>query len=409
MWQTPLYCQILDGLIVKIDSLDDGVVWVGLDGLIVVDDVGFGEVQDRLRAQGYAVVGGSAGGDLLENDRPFCQQLLAGLGVKTVPIHHFDNRKDTNSFLRQNPGKWVLKQNGQSDRTFCYVGQLDDNRDVLDLLEYYGRKSQHDNCHFILQQRIEGVELAVGRYFNGTDWVGPMNLNIEHKKLFPGDLGPKTSEMGTLMWYDDNENNRLFQEVLAPLASYLRHVDYRGPIDINCIVNENGAFPLEATSRFGYPTVELQTEFHQSRWTDFLHAIARGESYNLEWQGGYGVVVLIAIPPFPFDQCVERIRPLAQGLKIHFHKKMTVEEMRHLHFEEITAQLDKEGRESYHICSDSGYVMHVSALGQTVEQARENVYRRIRNIVIPKMFYRTDIGVQFLEKNRMLLEKWRYI
>lgn len=404
-----LYCQILDGLIEKIPKLEDGIAWVGLDGLIVVDDVGFGELQDRLRAQGYAVVGGSAGGDLLENDRPFCQRLLAEHGVKTVPIHHFDNRRDTIRFIKENPGRWVLKQNGNSDKTFCYVGQFHDGRDVLDLLEYYGRKSQYDTCHFVLQQHIEGVEIGVGRYFNGQNWVGPIELNIEHKKLFPSNLGPKTDEMGTLMWYDHNENNQLFKEVLAPLASYLQRIDFRGDFEINCIVNELGAFPLEVTSRFGCPAVQLQMEFHRSPWIEFLSAVARGESYDLAWQKGYGIVVLIAAPPFPFHQCVERIRPLPQGLKIHFHEEMTEEEMRHYHLEEITVQHDDKGRENYYVCSDRGYVMHVSALGETVEEARENVYRRIRNVVIPKMFYRTDIGVQFLDTSRMLLEKWGYL
>ncbi len=246
-----LYCQILDGLIKKVARLDDGVAWVGFDGLIVVDDVGFGELQDRLRAQGYVVVGGSAGGDLLENDRVFCQSVLREHGVNTVPIHHFDNREAATIFLKQNTGRWVLKQNGPCDKTFCYVGQFDDSRDVIDLLEYYGRGIQHDRCHFVLQQHIEGVEIGVGRYFNGLNWVGPIELNIEHKKLFPGNLGPKTYEMGTLMWYEHNENNRLFREVLAPLAPYLHRINFRGDFEINCIVNGFGAFPLEATSRFG--------------------------------------------------------------------------------------------------------------------------------------------------------------
>jgi hypothetical protein len=58
--------------------------------------------------------------------------------------------------------------------------------------------------------------------------------------------------MGTLMWYEPDNNNRLFQEVLAPFAPYLEEINFRGAFDINCNVNEQGAFPLEATSRFGY-------------------------------------------------------------------------------------------------------------------------------------------------------------
>ena len=293
----PLYCQILDGLVEKVASLDDGLAWVRRDGLVVVDDVGFGELQDRLRADGYAVVGGSAGGDLLENDRLHCQRVLADHGIKTVPIHYFDHRDDAIRFVRNNPGRWVLKQNGGSDKTFCYVGKLPDGNDVLDLLEYYGRKTPHDTSHFILQQQIDGVEIGVGRYFNGHDWVGPVELNIEHKKLFPNDLGPKTDEMGTLMWYDQDEDNRLFREVLAPLAPYLRSINLRGAFDINCMVNAEGAFPLEATSRFGCPTVQLQMEFHASPWTEFLDAVARGKDYDLAVRNGYIRMLLLCRIP----------------------------------------------------------------------------------------------------------------
>ena len=33
---------------------------------------------------------------------------------------------------------------------------------------------------------------------------------------------------------------------------------YVGYIDVNCIVNGNGIYPLEFTSRFGYPTISIQ-------------------------------------------------------------------------------------------------------------------------------------------------------
>jgi phosphoribosylamine--glycine ligase len=339
----------------------------------------------------------------------FCQQVLAEHGVKTVPIHCFDQRDDAIRFVQLNPGRWVLKQNGQADSTFCYVGKLDDGRDVLDLLEYFDRNTPQDTSHFILQQHIEGVEIGVGRYFNGFDWLGPVEINFEHKHLFPGGIGPKTYEMGTLMWYDPDDGNRLFREVLAPLAPYLRSINFRGDFEINCMVNGHGAFPLEATSRFGYPAVQLQTEFHQSPWGEFLNAVARGEEYQLEWQAGYGIVALIALPPFPFYQHVVREHPLPAGLQIHFRNRLDEGELRHFHPEEVTALRDAQGREEWRTCSDKGYIMHVSALGATVEEARDLVCRRIGNIVIPKMFYRSDIGVRFLERDRGLLETWGYL
>lgn len=405
----PLYHQVRDGMAEKCDDLEAGIAWAGKDGLIVVDDVGFGDLQDRLRGQGVAVVGGSAGGDLLESDRPFCQQVLAEHGVRTVPIHFFTCREDALRFLRHNPGRWVLKQNGRPDKTFCYVGKLPDGRDVLDLLEYYGRNLPHEDSHFILQQHIEGVEIGVGRYFNGQDWVGPVELNIEHKNLFPGNLGPKTCEMGTLMWYDQDDRNRLFREVLAPLAPYLRRIDFRGDFEINCIVNGQGAFPLEATSRFGYPAVQLQSEFHRTPWTQFLHALARGERIDLDWRQGYGIVVLVALPPFPFSPCIQPEYPLPPGLRIHFRDCPDTTELAHYHPEEVAISTGQDGREEWHTCSASGYIMHLSGMGATVEEARQQVCQRVANIVIPKMFYRNDIGVRFLEQDRARLEKWGYV
>lgn len=406
--EDPLYRQVLDGLIEK-TTLEEGLLWIGREDLIVVDDIGFGALQDRLRGEGFAVVGGSGGGDLLENDRTYCQQIFKEYGVKTVPIHHFDSRSDAIGFVRRNPGRWVLKQNGQSDKTFCYVGKLPDGSDVIDLLEYYGRKIPCELNHFILQQHIDGVEIGVGRYFNGHDWVGPVEINVEHKNFFPGDLGPKTCEMGTLLWYDPDDQNRLFQEVLAPLVPYLRQINFRGDFDINCIVNEQGAFPLEATTRFGYPAVQLQSALHRSSWTSFLYALARGESFNLEWQEGFGVVVLIALPPFPFYQCVARERPLPLGLRVHFRTEPDAEDLRNIHWEDVTVQRDEQGRDAFYTCSDIGYLMHVSGMGATVEEARDDVYRRAENIVIPKMFYRSDIGMRFLEQDRGLLEEWGYL
>lgn len=107
--------------------------------------------------------------------------------------------------------------------------------------------------------------------------------------------------MGTVLWYDENEDNRLFNETLVKLRGYLRKIDFRGDIDINCIVNEQGAFPIEATPRFGYPAIYAQSNIHRSPWGEFLKAVADGKSHQLKWKKGYCIVVLVATPPFPYS------------------------------------------------------------------------------------------------------------
>lgn len=394
-------------LVKKTADWEKELKWVGKgkNGLIVFDDVGYGKIQDDLRKQGYSVFGGCKLGDDLELNRQFGKEIFAHYGIKTVPLINIDSVKDAINFVKRNPGAWVIKQNGHSSKSFNYVGVYDDGRDVIDVLENYEENTKYKHSVISLQERIEGIEIGVGRYFNGEDWMGPIEFNIEHKKLFPGDLGPSTSEMGTLAWYDDDDNNKLFQETLAKIKPYLKEIKFKGDFDINCIVNENGAFPLEATPRFGSPIIHLHSEIHQSPWGEFFKACADGKPYDLKWQKGFGLVTLITVPPFPYSQRYQNTS--WKGINIYFDQ-VAEKEMEHIHFEEVSLRED-HGKKQYEISDDRGYILYVTSVGKTVEEAREKSQKIIDGIHIPKMFYRNDIGTKFINEDHEKLKKWGYL
>lgn len=378
--------------------------WVGKNGLVVFDDVGFGHYQDVNRANGYNVFGGSENGDTLEQNRVFGQKIFSEYGMKTLEVHDFKSINAAIKFVKQNPRAWVVKQNGLTSKSINFVGYFNDGRDVIDILTAYKKNNSHESEIITLQEKAVGVEIAVTRYFNGSDWVGPMLINVEHKKFFPGDLGPTTSEMGTLGWYDANENNKLFTETLLKIKPYLIKNNYRGIIDINCIVNENGAFPLEATARFGSPIVHLQTELNLTPWSEVLNKISKGEGLEIKYKQGYGIVVVLAIPPFPY---VKKIHEHSQiGTHIYFDESITEEEMGHIHFEEVSKN-KRTGR--YYISDDRGYILYVTSNGATVAEAQKKAYALINKIHIPKMFYRNDIGNKFINSDQDKLKLWGYL
>ena len=53
-------------------------------------------------------------------------------------------------------------------------------------------------------------------------------------------------EMRTAMFW--SEPTRLFNATLKKMEPRLRHERYVGYIDVNCMVNSNGIYPLEFTS-----------------------------------------------------------------------------------------------------------------------------------------------------------------
>lgn len=380
--------------------------WVGKDGLIVFDDIGYGDLQDKLRRDGYSVFGGSKLGDRLENDRQWSQKIFKKYGLNSLATHNFKSISGAIKFAKKNTGPWVIKQNGHVSKDINYIGKLKDNRDVISLLENYKKHHKKNLGLITLQKRIYGTEIGVGRYFNGHDWIGPIEINIEHKKLFPGNCGPSTSEMGTLAWYDSNEKNKLFSQTLAKLKPFLKKIDFRGDIAVGCIVNKRGAHVLEATARIGTPIIHLQAELHTSPWHKFLKAVADKKKYELQWKKGVGIVVLLACPPFPY--ATETIKNSPVGLEVFFDKTLSNRDFKHIHFEGISVRMVNKIKK-YYVSDSFGYILCVTARGKTSVYARAKIDALIKKIHIPKMFYRNDIGVDFENKHQKILQELDYL
>ena len=100
-----------------------------------------------------------------------------------------------------------------------FVGEEDDGQDVIRMLEAYKKALSEEIKVFQLQRRVTGVEVAVGGFFNGKNFIYPINVNFEHKKLFPGDIGPPTGEMGTSMFWSGP--NQLFNQTLLKMEPVL--------------------------------------------------------------------------------------------------------------------------------------------------------------------------------------------
>ena len=397
------YRHIYDGLVdCKVVNWRKELRWIGRDGLVVFDNNGFGVLQDKLRNSGFKVFGGSAIGDDLENDREFGQRIFKKAGLKIKESKTFFDFNEAIRFIGKNRGQWVFKQNNQLEKDLNYVGCREDGADMISLLEFYKKTIPKSKANFILQKKAFGLEIGVGRFFNGKDWVGPIEYNMEHKALFPGELGPKTFEMGDVMWYDDEEENKLYIGTLAKMRDFLRKMKFVGDFEINCIVNKNSIIPLEATTRIGYPAVHLQSQFQQSPWGEFLYALANGDKYKMKWRKGEGLVVLVAVPPFPY--IIKKEWQASQDMRILIDDDIYKRKRNQIHFEEIYKQ-----NGDYYASSERGQILHVSAVGKDLSEARKEAYGIIKKIHIPKMFYRDDIGESFITNNKKQLIDWGYI
>jgi phosphoribosylamine--glycine ligase len=388
--------DILDGLVSKVEDWRQHVDWADI---VVFDDVlGMGEWANEMRSMGKLVVGGTPYTDKLEDDRSYGQEELKKYGISIIPYKEFLSFDEAVEYVRAHPAKYVIKPSGEAQnmKGLLFVGEEDDGSDVMQVLQDYHRAWAHKIPVFQLQKRVEGVEVAVGAFFNGKQFVHPINVNFEHKKLFPGNLGPSTGEMGTAMFW--SQPNKLFNNTLKKLEGKLAEENYVGYIDLNCIVNSQGIYPLEFTSRFGYPTIFIQQEGIQMPMGEFFLGLAAAEFSQFKYKKGFQVGVRLVMPPYPFND-PETFAVKSKDTIIHFKKNI----MEGIHIEDM-----KKVNGEWLVAGSSGVVLVVVGLGLTMKQAQQQVYNRIKNIVIPHMYYRKDIGDRWYEDSDKL-HNWGYL
>jgi phosphoribosylamine--glycine ligase len=388
---------IAEGFVPKCDEWRREVDWADV---VVFDDVlGMGTWAQELRRAGKRVVGGTPYTDRLEDDRAFGQQELKAAGVSIIPQENFTSFDDAMDFVRRNPARYVIKPSGEAQnyKRLLYVGEEEDGRDVVEVLEDYKRAWSKKIKEFQLQRRVMGVEVATGGFFNGREFVSPICVNFEHKKLFPGDIGPATGEMGTAMFW--SEPNKVFNTTLRPMEPRLRQEGYVGYIDVNCIVNGNGIYPLEFTSRFGYPTISIQQEGLLTPIGELLFKLAEGSLARARARSGFQVGVRIVVPPFPYkDQ--QTFESSSKDAVILFKTPSR----EGFHIEDVRTENGE-----WLVTGTSGVVLIACGTGPTMKQAQKQAYNRVRNVMIPNMYYREDVGDRWSEEDSDRLHSWGYL
>ena len=387
--------DVYEGVLEKVPDWKSFIDWADV---IVFDDIWFGDQADKLRKAGKAVVGGSAYTDRLEDNREFGQMEMKRMGMNILPHWDFSDYDEALKFITENPGRYVYKPSldVSSDwKGLLFIGKEEDGKDLYQILFSNKTVLSKKIKSFQLQKYASGVEVGCAAFFNGKDFIMPINIAFEHKRLFPGEIGPMTGEMGTSMFWCGSNN--FFRSTLEKMLGPLRESGYVGYIDINCIVNARGIYPLEFTCRFGYPTISIQQEGVISEWGEFLHDIANHLPYDLRTKKGFQLGVVIATPPFPYDDKSEI--ELYKDTSILFKKP---------NFEGIHLGDVKIINGDWKIAGSCGYDLVVTGSGTTMEDARRMAYNRIDNIMILNMFYRTDIGASWAE-DRDKLHSWEYL
>jgi phosphoribosylamine--glycine ligase len=105
------------------------------------------------------------------------------------------------------------------------------------------------------------------------------------------------------------------------------------------------------------------------------------------------------VPPFPFND-PETFESSSKDAVILFKTP----NREGLHIEDV-----KNVNGEWVVTGTSGVVLIVCGIGSTMKQAQRQAYNRVRNVMIPNMYYREDVGDRWSEEDSDRLHSWGYL
>lgn len=359
--------------------------------LVVVDMVGMGHLEQTLSRMGKPFLGASRFADAIELDRRAGMDLLEQADVNRPPTFFYNSPSDAKQLVSyfEDPdieGLVVKPHNNQATADTRVVRSAEMYLWLLDQMP--------EDTKLTIQEYVDGVEVSCEGWFNGRDWVRPFNITFEEKRFMDGDRGPNTGCMGNVVMAV--KDVKLVQETVMKLTPMLKAEGYRGPIDINSIVNERGVHALEITARFGYDAIEALSEGLKEDLFDLLFETALGVKKTMDVTRDYMIAIRVSVPPYPHKSEAD----WGEGLPLN---GISDQNLDHLYLTDVF--FDDSG---YHYAQGDGVVLKATARGRTVQEARHRAYRTINNLDIPDAQYRRDIGRR-VDEDLKRLSYWGFI
>jgi phosphoribosylamine--glycine ligase len=354
----PLRAEDAEGLLDLAHGLRADLVVVGPEAPLVAG------VADELRHAGSAVFGPSREAARIEGSKSFAKDVMHSAGVPTAET------------LAVAQAPCVVKVDGLAAGKGVFV--CPDQQSLDEALPRAAELGQP----LVIEELLEGEELSVFALADGRNAV-PLAPARDYKRVGEDDTGPNTGGMGSYSPVEDfgaTDLERLLETVHRPVLAELerRGFPFVGLLYAGLMLTDAGPKVLEFNCRFGDP--ETQSILPRLRG-DLLEALAAAASGNLRSDSlavGDQACVTVVLTAREYPASGDSGTPIT-GVD-------EAEAAGALVFHAGTAMRDGE------LVTNGGRILDVTALGGSVDEARQRAYEACDLISFEGMKLRRDIA-----------------
>ncbi|PEI86938.1 phosphoribosylamine--glycine ligase [Bacillus toyonensis] len=335
-------------------------------------------IVDRFKEEGLRVFGPNKAAAVIEGSKAFTKELMKKYNIPTAAYETFTDYDEAIKYIQKVGAPIVIKADGLAAGKGVTVAMTLEEalQAVKEMLQdvKFGVASKK----VVIEEFLDGQEFSLMAFVNGTT-VHPMVIAQDHKRAFDGDKGPNTGGMGAyspVPQIPESAVQEAIEIVLHPTAKAMiqENRSFTGILYAGLILTNDGPKVIEFNARFGDPETEVVLPRLENDLVDVCNAVLDESELTLQWSEDAVIGVVLASKGYPEAYKKGEVINGLDALQdvIVFHAGTV---MKHGDF-----------------VTNGGRVLFVACKANSLQEAKDKVYKEIGKIESDGLFYRSDIG-----------------
>ena len=339
---------------------------------------------DALNEIGIPCFGPSKAAAIIEGSKVFSKNLMKKYGIPTAGYEVFSSAEDALAFLENAPIPTVIKADGLALGkgvviAFTKEEAIDAVKSIME-----DKKFGDSGNNIVIEEFLTGPEVSVLAFTDGKV-VKPMISSMDHKRALDFDKGLNTGGMGTVApnpYYTEEIANECMDKIFLPTIDAMNKEgrQFKGCLYFGLMLTPNGPKVIEYNCRFGDPETQVVLPLLESDLFEIMQSVTNEtlESCEVKFASKNACCVIMASKGYPekYENGFEIVIPSEISDSVYVAGAKRTDEK---------------------LLSAGGRVLGVTAVADTLKDAIDCAYAKVKTIKFDNAFYRNDIGQRALK------------